>query len=69
MKAIVGAACWQFTLDNIVDKKHGEWFGQAVQRKRPADTAGKTSEWKAPYPNARACLEIINRTAKLQPIE
>ncbi len=61
--------CWQFTLDNIVDKKHGEWFGQATEGKRPADTAGKTSEWKAPYHNSRACLEIISRTGKLQPIE
>ena len=62
--------CWQFTMDNIVDKKHGEWFSKAPEKgTRPPDTENKASEWKAPYHNGRACLEIIRRTANLKHIE
>lgn len=57
--------CWQFTMQNLVDTKYGEWFSKASP-KRPADKDQKTSEWKAPYHNGRACLEIIKRTQTIK---
>ncbi|MBE0534052.1 MAG: AGE family epimerase/isomerase [Phycisphaerae bacterium] len=52
---------WQFILTRHVDKIHGEWFSAAVYDKRPPNSTHKGSEWKAPYHNGRACLEIIHR--------
>ena len=60
--------CWKFTLQNLVDDKYGEWFSKA-SAERPGDKAQKTSEWKAPYHNGRACLEIIHRTGTLKNTE
>jgi cellobiose epimerase len=52
---------WQFIEDYIVDKKGGEWFW-AVDAKGNVDkTKPKVSEWKCPYHNSRACIEIIQR--------
>jgi mannobiose 2-epimerase len=56
----------QFILDRLVDKKYGEWFSVAPEGpSRPDDKATKASEWKAPYHNSRACMEIVRRTEKL----
>lgn len=51
---------WQFILNRHVDQLHGEWFSNAVYGDPPA-AAQKGSEWKAPYHNGRACLEIMHR--------
>ncbi|MBN1997517.1 AGE family epimerase/isomerase [candidate division KSB1 bacterium] len=56
---------WQFIREYISDKKHGEWFWK-VDRKRIPDAAEyKVSEWKSPYHNTRACLELLSRLNKL----
>lgn len=57
---------WGFIEDNIVDKKGGEWFWK-VDAKGNVDRASmKVSEWKCPYHNGRACMEIITRLEKIQ---
>ncbi|MBN1817063.1 MAG: AGE family epimerase/isomerase [Sedimentisphaerales bacterium] len=50
---------WRFIQQNIVDRTHGEWFGRARDKHDP--TEQKISEWKGPYHNGRACMEIIRR--------
>lgn len=52
-------ACWEFTQKNIIDKKFGEWYFSAAPSH--PDDALKVSEWKAPYHNGRACMELVKR--------
>lgn len=53
---------WRFIKKHQVNHEHGEWYGVAPTPEKPADpNAMKVSEWKAPYHNARACLELIRR--------
>jgi len=55
---------WQFTRDHIVDPVHGGWFSRAAAEHRADEL--KISEWKAPYHNGRACMEILRRVATLR---
>ncbi len=61
------AACksWQFIRQFIVDSKHGEWFWKVNRTGQPAAKEYKVSEWKSPYHNTRACLELISRLKKI----
>jgi mannobiose 2-epimerase len=52
---------WNFIRQFIVDKKHGEWFWKVDRRGRPSHDTDKVSEWKSPYHNTRACLELMRR--------
>ena len=53
--------CWQFIEDFIIDRSHGEWFYEIKQNCHPDHKRHKVSEWKGPYHNARACMEIVKR--------
>lgn len=53
--------CWQFIQNSIVDRENGEWFSVVSRDAVPNPTALKVSEWKAPYHNARCCLESLHR--------
>lgn len=57
---------WQVIEEKIVDKKNGEWFYGILPGGRPDHSKCKISEWKGPYHNARACMEILNRLGKLR---
>jgi mannobiose 2-epimerase len=57
--------CWQFITQYIVDKIHGEWFWKVDRCGQPAYNEFKVSEWKGPYHNSRACMEIIKRLTRL----
>jgi mannobiose 2-epimerase len=52
-------ACWEFTQKSIIDKKYGDWYFSAAPSH--PDDALKVSEWKAPYHNGRACMELVKR--------
>jgi len=52
--------CWLFIREHIVDSEHGEWFWASDRSNL------KVSEWKAPYHNSRACLEVIRRLQELE---
>jgi mannobiose 2-epimerase len=60
---------WQFIEDHVVDRKHGEWFAELDRSGRPLPDyplhggSCKVGPWKCPYHNARACLEVMRRTA------
>jgi len=56
---------WRFIEDNIIDRKAGEWFWKVSSRGRPAIDEPKVSEWKGPYHNTRACIEIIKRLERI----
>jgi mannobiose 2-epimerase len=52
---------WQFIEQRIVDQKNGEWFWRVSRDGTPDLQQPKVSEWKCPYHNSRACLEVIRR--------
>jgi len=58
---------WRYIEKHIVDPVHGEWFGRAAADHGPDDL--KISEWKAPYHNGRACLEVLRRVDRLQRLD
>jgi len=57
---------WGFIEDNIIDKTNGEWFFVAGTKSSDEKANLKVSEWKGPYHNGRACMEIIHRLEKIQ---
>jgi len=52
---------WQSVEDYFVDHTHGEWFYEIDINAQPVLQRYKLSEWKGPYHNGRACLEILSR--------
>ncbi len=52
---------WRFIEENMVDWKYGEWFYEVNSKGVPNLNNYKVSEWKGPYHNIRACLELISR--------
>lgn len=58
--------CWEFTKENIVDRKNGEWFYRVNRKGWPYfSEEDKVGPWKAPYHNTRACLELMRRLKSL----
>jgi len=58
--------CWDFIETRIVDRIHGEWFWRVSREGVVDDAEPKISEWKGPYHNTRACLEILRRLRSLE---
>lgn len=56
---------WEFIQENIIDKKNGEWFWGVDEKLKPLEE-DKINTWKAPYHNARMCLEMIRRIQSLE---
>jgi mannobiose 2-epimerase len=56
---------WKFCEDHLVDRKNGEWFYKVDSKGSVDNQSYKVSEWKCPYHNSRACLEIISRVDKI----
>lgn len=52
---------WEFTKENIIDKKHGEWFWRVSKDRVPYESDEKVGFWKCPYHNSRACMELMER--------
>ncbi len=49
----------RYVFDHFVDRQYGEWFADIQPDGRISPE--KTSEWKGPYHQGRACLEVIRR--------
>jgi mannobiose 2-epimerase len=56
---------WDYIGRYFVDREHGEWFWRVRPDGTPDPNEPKVSEWKGPYHNVRACLEIIRRLAQI----
>jgi len=52
---------WNVIEQAFVDHKNGEWFYTVKSDGQPDLNQLKVSEWKCPYHNVRACLEIMRR--------
>jgi len=52
---------WQYIDNYLVDKQNGEWFYEVTADGQANQNRLKVSEWKGPYHNTRACIEILNR--------
>ncbi|NKI33306.1 N-acylglucosamine 2-epimerase [Muricauda sp. DJ-13] len=50
---------WQFTEDNIIDHKLGEWYFRVDSSGKPYESENKVGPWKCPYHNTRALIEIL----------
>jgi cellobiose epimerase len=57
--------CWNYTNQNLVDHKAGEWFS-AVSASGTVSKGDKAGFWKCPYHNGRMCMEIIERVSKME---
>ena len=57
---------WQYIDKNFVDKELGEWFGLIDESGEIDNSEHKVSEWKGPYHNGRACMEILARIRKMK---
>ena len=51
---------WEFIQKNIIDENRGEWFWGVDSNLKTLNN-DKINPWKAPYHNARMCLEMIRR--------
>ncbi|MBN2029059.1 AGE family epimerase/isomerase [bacterium] len=61
---------WEFVEKHLVDREHGEWFYKVDQDRQTDLNMFKVSEWKGPYHNCRACMEIIRRLDQIiEPLE
>jgi mannobiose 2-epimerase len=56
---------WKFIEDYLVDKENGEWFYKVSAEGKVDSGSFKVSEWKCPYHNCRACMEIITRLEEI----
>jgi mannobiose 2-epimerase len=54
-------ATWNFIEKYLVDREFGEWFNTTTKEGLVHKNLLKVSEWKCPYHNGRACLEMIKR--------
>ena len=56
-------AIWSYILENVVDKRTGEWF-ESVKEDGSIDVQqGLVHAWKCPYHNGRMCIEMIRRVS------
>jgi len=56
---------WHFIEEFVIDHTYGEWYYRVSPEGRPELDLAKVSAWKCPYHNARATLEIIERSNRL----
>ncbi len=57
---------WQYINRYLIDKTHGEWFWQVNRDGVPDKRRHKVGQWKCPYHNGRACIELINRLERIK---
>ena len=57
---------WEFIDKYHVDKELGEWYYLVTKNGEVDDRELKVSEWKGPYHNGRACIEILARIRKIK---
>ena len=61
----VAQKAWLFIEKYFIDRENGEWFWRINRDGQPDPAEPKVSQWKGPYHNVRACLEIIRRLEQI----
>ncbi len=56
---------WKFIQQSVIDRAGGEWRWCITPAGVTQPIMPKAHIWKCPYHNGRACLEVINRAARL----
>lgn len=54
---------WGFIEEYIIDREHGEWVRYVTRDRIVKRNEALVNNWKCPYHNSRACLEIISRVS------
>lgn len=57
---------WSFTRHTIIDAAHGEWHFRTTRIGQPYTHEDKVGPWKCPYHTVRACIEVVERCARLE---
>lgn len=57
--------CQNTINEKFIDHKNGEWFRRLTREGKLTDDP-KVYEWKGPYHNGRACMEIYRRIEKIK---
>lgn len=60
---------WAFIEEWMLDRQYGEWYFRVSDCGEPYPSDNKVGPWKGPYHNARACFEILERTAGSRSLE
>lgn len=55
---------WTFVENQLIDRTFGEWH-EEIQENGQLRLMDKIREWKCPYHNARAAMELVIRTQKV----
>ncbi len=56
---------WGYIKEKLIDNENGEWFYKRFGNGKLDEGEFKISEWKGPYHNSRACLEIAGRLNRI----
>ena len=57
---------WDFIDAFVIDHRDGEWYARVSREGVPLPGLTKVDFWKCPYHDARAMLEIMDRTQQLE---
>ncbi|MGD0862622.1 MAG: AGE family epimerase/isomerase [Candidatus Limnocylindrales bacterium] len=57
---------WNFIDACVIDHRGGEWYSRVSREGVPVPDLAKVGFWKCPYHDARAMLEIMERTRRLE---
>jgi mannobiose 2-epimerase len=57
---------WDFIEAHVIDPVVGEWLTRVTRAGEPIAGFARVDFWKCPYHNARAMLEILERTQQLR---
>jgi cellobiose epimerase len=52
---------WDYILNKIVDREHGDWFKRLQRDGTPEPSTFKVGPWECPYHHSRACFEMLDR--------
>jgi cellobiose epimerase len=52
---------WYYINDKFIDNVYGEWYDMVDKDGQPYKKLPKFDEWKCPYHNSRAMIELIER--------
>lgn len=57
---------WGFIRQFVSDRAGGEWRAKIAPAGTPQSDLPKVGPWKCPYHNVRACLQVLDRAARLR---